>query len=82
MWHIVRRTPLGLIFSIDTSLRRELITRIVQIADQQLDPVEAKQFRLFLEQVIHVHPEENRFKQSDESCFGAFYDLYRFGLDR
>lgn len=68
--------------SIDTSLRRELITRIVQIADQKLEPAEAKQFRLFLEQVIHVHPEENLFKQSDENCFGAFYGLYQFGLER
>lgn len=68
--------------SIDTNLRRELITRIVQIADQELKSPEAKQFRLFLEQVIHVHPEENLFKQSDKDCFGVFYELYRFGLER
>lgn len=68
--------------SIDTSLRRELITRIVHIADQELASKDAKQFRLFLEQVIHVHPEENLFKQSDRECFSAFYGLYSFGLER
>lgn len=64
------------------SPHQKLIKRISRLAGSRLPEAEARQFVEFLNQVIHVHPDENLLDWSDEENFGAVYGLYSFARKR
>lgn len=64
------------------SVRQQLVKRVLRIANERLEGDEAALFCRFVEQVIHVHPDEGQLSWDSESNFGVFYGLYRFSRQR
>jgi glutamate dehydrogenase len=64
------------------NIRQQLLKRIATVADKQLDGSDAKVFRQFLDQVVHVHPDESQLSWEADANFGLLYGLYDFVSQR
>lgn len=62
--------------------RQQLIKRIHRISDKQLASADEKNFKAFVEQVVHVHPDDDQLGWEAEANFGILYGLYRFASQR
>ena len=56
--------------------REKLVKWISEVADKRLTKAESAKFKSFVEQVIHVHPDESLLNWTKEENFGAVYGLY------
>ncbi len=64
------------------SVRQQLLKRVCKVAAAQLAAEEAGLFRQFIDQVMHVHPDEDQLNWEPEANFGLFYGLFRYVAKR
>lgn len=64
------------------SVRQQLLKRVAKVAAAQLAGDEASLFRQFIDQVMHVHPDEDQLHWEPEANFGLFYGLFRYVAQR
>lgn len=64
------------------NVRQQLLKRILGVADRQLERRQGEVFRQFLEQVVHVHPDDSQLAWEADANFGLLYGLYRFVAQR
>ncbi|GAB3382571.1 NAD-glutamate dehydrogenase [Spongiibacter taiwanensis] len=60
------------------SIRQQLIKRIRRISETQLAKGDAETFQRFVEQVVHVHPDDDQLGWEAEANFGVLHGLFRF----
>ncbi|MBD2859782.1 NAD-glutamate dehydrogenase [Spongiibacter sp. KMU-158] len=64
------------------STRQQLVKRVRGIAQTRLDADNASLFSQFVDQLIHVHPDESQLDWEPEANFGVLYGLFRFACKR
>ena len=59
--------------------RDSLLHTLREMANEQLDPPHLQHFLGFIDNAVHLYPDEDYLSRSAEDVFWAFYGLFQFG---